>query len=269
MDDQAGFARAVAFSVGGYPLYLARTLIQLGYEPQGPDKYGKLPNLFSYLSIIKDRRGYMSLYTGFRFYLPCVVIKKASYDFMASMTNHKKEARNSDISEVVAVCLKESMIRIHTTVLTYPLVTLGVSYISSSFFGNHEPIDYTVATLYKGLAPKLIVEVIMVWVTIMSRRVTVEFILDDFFQTIIARVPPFIAQAFLYPFNVVSTVMADNGRSGLNPRFDDWSSCYRYLGSANQLKRGASIFQRRYYPLVGTSTLSRLDNLPRIMPAIE
>lgn len=252
MDDSTGLARAIAFSVAGYPLYLARTLIQIGYEPVEPDQYGRLPNIFSYISIIREQRGYLSLYTGLRYYLPAVILKKLTYDCMATVTNHKREADHCDASEIIAICLRESGLKIQTTLITYPLVTIGVGYISAAFFGTKETFEYTMETLYKGLIPKLIIEVTMVWVSIISRRITVSLLEDELGQAIVSRVPPFIVQSLLYPFNVVSTVMADNGRCGVNPKFDDWRQCFDFLKANNQLKRGSSFFYRRsYHSIVG------------------
>lgn len=247
MDDSAGLARAVGFGLAGYPLYLARTLIQIGYEPTQPDPYGRLPNIFSYIAIIREQRGYWALYTGLSYYLPAVVLKKSTYDLLASVTNHKKEIDRCDASEIIAVCLRESALKINTTLITYPLVTIGVGYISSVFFGTKEAVDYTVETLYKGVIPKLIIEVTMVWVSIISRRLTISLVEDELAQAIVSRVPPFIVQAFMYPFNVVSTVMADNGCSGMNPKFDHWRDCFQYLRENNQLKRGSSFFYRRSF----------------------
>lgn len=254
MDDSTGLARTVTFSVAGYPIYMARTLMQIGYEPTAPDQYGRLPNIFTYISIIREQKGYLALYTGLRYYLPAVVLKKSAYDVMATVTNHKKEKDRCDASEIIAVCFRESALRIQTTILTYPLMTLGVGYISAAFFGTKETVKYTLATLYKGIVPKLIVEVTMVWVSVISRRLTVNLVHDELAQAIISRLPPFIVQAFLYPFNVVSTVMADNGRSGVNPEFKQWQECFRYLRAHNQLKRGNSFFFRRdYQTLAGTT----------------
>lgn len=257
MDDSAGLARAVAFGVAGYPLYLARTLIQIGYEPTEPDQYGNLPNMFSYIRIIRVQRGYYSLYTGLRYYLPAVVLKKTAYDLMASATNHKKEIDpKCDASELIALCMRESALRIHTTLLTYPLVTLGIGYISAYFFGKEKATEYTVATLYRGIIPKLIVEVIMVWVTNVSQRLTVYLTDDTVVQAIASRVPPFIVQSFLYPFNVVSTVMAEGGQSRMNPSFDDWRKCFHYLSANGQHKRGSSFFYRRDYQRIAGTKIS-------------
>lgn len=250
MDDSTGLARSVAFTVAGYPLYLARTLIQIGYEPVPPDINGRLPNIFTYISIIREQRGYLALYTGLRYYLPAVLLKQTSYDLMASVTSHKMDKNDSDISEIIAVCLRESALRIQSTIITYPLLTLSVGYISAAFFGTKETVEYTLEALYKGVIPKLIIEVTMVWVSIISRRTTASLVDDELGQAIISRVPPFIIQSFLYPFNVVATVMADNGISGKNPKFDNWRSCYYYLRINNQLKRGSSLFYRRDYQTI-------------------
>lgn len=258
MDDSVGLARSVAFTVAGYPLYLARTLIQIGYEPTPPDEMGRLPNIFSYIAVIREQRGYLSLYTGLRFYLPAVVLKQSSYDLMASVTNHKKDTNQSDASEIIAICLRESALRIHSTIITYPLLTLSIGYISAAFFGTKETVEYTLQSLYKGIVPKLIVEVTMVWVSIISRRLTASLMEDELGQAIVSRVLPFIVQSFMYPFNVVSTVMADNGRSKVNPRFDDWRQCFNYLKQNNQLKRGSSFFYRRDYQIITGSPYSSI-----------
>lgn len=250
MDDSSGLARSLAFTVAGYPIYLARTLIQIGYEPVPPNQYGRLPNIFSYITIIREQRGYTALYTGLSYYLPAVVLKQSSYDLMSTVTNHKRDTKESDISEIIAVCLRESALKIQSTIITYPLLTLSIGYISASFFGTKETVEYTIESLYKGIIPKLIIEVAMVWVSVISRRVTAGLVDDELGQAIISRVPPFIVQSILYPFNVVSTVMADNGRSGMNPKFDHWRQCYDYLSLNNQLKRGSSFFYRRDYKTI-------------------
>lgn len=252
MDDSVGLTRAITIGVASYPLYLARTLIQIGYEPTKPDQYGHLPNILTYISIIREQRGYLALYTGLRYYLPAIVLKKSALDLMVKVTNHKRESNTSDASEIIAVCLRESLLKIQTTVLTYPLMTLGIGYISAAFFGTKETVEYTIASLYSGIIPKLIIEVTMVWVSVISRRLTVSLTEDEIGQAIISRVPPFIVQALLYPLNVVSTVMADAGRSGVNPQFDNWRQCIQYLSKINQSKRGSSFFYRRDHSLPGT-----------------
>lgn len=241
----------MAINVAGYPLYLARTLIQLGYEPQKPDQYGRLPNLFTYITIIRRDRGYAALYTGLSYHLAAVFLKKSTYDAMASATNHKKETADSGVSEVVAVCIRESVLKIYSTLITYPLTTLGIGYISSVFFDAKETVEFTIESLYKGLMPKLIIDITMVWVSIISRRVTLSLVDDEVLQAIACRVPPFIIQSLMYPFNVVSTVMADNGRSGMNPKFISWQECFRYMKANNQLKRGSAFLFRRDYQYIG------------------
>lgn len=250
MDDRTGLARSVAFTVAGYPLHLARTLIQIGYEPTPPGLDGRLPNIFTYIAQIRERNGYAALYTGLGYYLPAVILKQSSYDLMASVTNHRKDTDKSDISEIIAVCLRESALKIQSTIITYPLLTLSVGYISAAFFGTKQTVEYTLEALYKGIIPKLIIEVTMVWVSIVSRRITASLVEDELGQAIISRVPPFLVQSFMYPFNVVATVMADNGRSGKNPSFDHWRQCYDFLKMNNQLKRGSSFFFRRDYQTI-------------------
>lgn len=262
-------SRTVIESTIGYPIYLARTLMQLGYEPQPPDELGRLPNLFAYITIIRRERGYSALYTGLSYHLASVLIKKAFYDEMSkpykkqdqSSQNDEpsqviQSSQNGEPIQVIAVCVRESVLKVYSCLITYPLVTLGVGYISTVFFGAKENIDYTVGYLYKGIIPRLLIEVAMVWVTTISKRVTKSLIDDEFAQDIVARVPPFIVQSILYPLNVVCTVMADNGRCGMNPKFSDWRECFSYLQSNNQLKRGSAFLFRRDYQYIAGSQLT-------------
>lgn len=250
-------SRTVIESTVGYPIYLARTLMQLGYEPQPPDEFGRLPNLFAYITIIRRERGYSALYTGLSYHLAATLIKKSFYDGMsASFKKQEQSPQSGEPSQVMAVCVRESVLKVYSCLITYPLVTLGIGYISTVFFGAKENIDYSVGSLYKGLIPRLILEVAMVWVTTISKSVTESLIQDDFAQDIVARVPPFIVQSLLYPLNVVSTVMADNGRSGMNLKFSNWTECFRYLQSNNQLKRGSAFLFRRDYQYIAGSQIA-------------
>ena len=198
----------------------------------------------------------MALFTGLKYLLPAVLVKHTSYELMASATNHKKSLtsiKNSDVSEIVAICLRESALRIHSTILAYPLQTLFIGYISSVFFNTKETVEYTLQNLYKGIVPKLIMDVTVIWVGIISRRITANLIQDEVGHAIVSRIPSFIVQSLMYPFNVVSVVMADNGRSRMNPKFDEWRQCYKYLSANYQLKRGSSLFLRRDYQLTANS----------------
>lgn len=249
--------RTVCESTAGYPIYLARTLMQLGYEPLPPDENGRLPNLFTYITIIRRERGFTALYTGLHYHLAAVLMKKASYDGMSAPYKKQDAAsQNGGTSQVIAICIRESFIKVYSCLITYPLMTLGVGYISTIFFDSKETFEYTLSNLYKGLVPRLILEVAMVWVTTISKRITKSLIEDEFAQDIASRIPPFIVQSILYPFNVVSTVMADDGRCGMNPRFSDWRSCFSYLKANKQLKRGSAFLFRRDYQYIAGSDVA-------------
>jgi len=57
-----------------------------------------------------------------------------------------------------------------------------------------------------------------------------------------------VVTQFTYPFNMVSNVMAvkGSGLKGAGPEFAGWYDCYAQLARSNQLKRGSSMFWRRY-----------------------
>lgn len=238
------YTTTLANCVAFYPINLAKTLIQLGYEPVLPDANGNLPNIFSYISIIKRQRGMTSLYTGLGYSLPAMLLKDANYNFMVALTEHKGVTRHSDTSEVIAVCLRESAFKIYSLVLVHPLTNLSIAYIASTFIGAKD-IEYSVQALYRGIIPRLIFEVAVLWARNISKRMTAELVAPGSGFELTARLPPFLVSSLLYPLNVVATVMCDSGRSGLNPEFDDWRKCFKYLKQTHQLNRGASNFFRR------------------------
>lgn len=255
MQDSSGLARSLIVSTVGYPVYLSRMLMQLGYEPREPDQYGRLPNLYTYISIIRRERGFSALYTGLSYHLAAVVVRKASYDALSSPTTRKPTQSPKSISGMMAVCIQESVLKIYSCLVTYPLVTIGIGYVSSVFFGGKETIHMTAENLYKGIVPKLIIEVTMVWVTTISYQLTSLLVQEQFAQDLISRIPPFIVQSLIYPLNVCSTVMADNGRSGMNPKFSNLKSCFHYLKQHNQLKRGSAFLFRQDYQYIAGSNL--------------
>lgn len=75
------------------------------------------------------------------------------------------------------------------------------------------------------------------------------------FESYIAASVNFLLASTMYPFHVVSTVMACNGSaaasleaSALEGRdFVDWTECWKHLSSLGQLKRGSSLLWR-YQP---------------------
>jgi len=71
------------------------------------------------------------------------------------------------------------------------------------------------------------------------------------FESYLAATVNFLLASTMYPFHVVSTVMACNGTSAasinasaLNPELVDWTEAWKHLSSLGQLKRGSSLLWR-------------------------
>lgn len=246
MYDDRSYGRILLFTTAGYPINLAKTLVQLGYEPISPDKNGALPNIFTYTRLIRQYKGYLGLFTGFHYTLSATLIKKYAYRTIKdSFTPYRKSIETATFSDLFNIFLRESCSRVGSTFFIYPITTVGIGYISSVFFDTQRPLDYTIAELYNGFMPRAICDLLMIWVEILSTRFLTNLFEDHTAGMILSKLAPFLAYAFLYPLAVVSVVMADDGRSGLNPRFDSWIECWSYLSDINQLKRGSSFFWRR------------------------
>lgn len=188
------------------------------------------------------------MYRGLPFQLSYVIAQKLTYNSLDLMMPGKKETKpddeddSGDFNDLIGQAMRDSCLKVQTTLITYPIFTLGVSYITSFFLDTKGTLS--LSELYSGIIPRLIVEVATVWAVRISWRLTRKYFKNrpPIEQQIIARAPPLVVSTLLYPLNVVTTVMADNGKT--NPKFDDWIMCYAHLSRLGALRRGSSLIWR-------------------------
>lgn len=104
--------------------------------------------------------------------------------------------------------------------------------------------------LYDGFAPKLLAELLILWVS-STMIFTVDALIDpdrlllNYLSTFIN----FFVSSTVYPLQLTSTIMSVNHSkcllaSKIEPPFYSWRTCYDSLERRNQLKRGSALIWR-------------------------
>lgn len=294
-----------------HPFDLAKTLIQIGYEPLpsfptrnifGRPKIG-LPGALSYLGFVFRHEGVTGIFRG----LPYNVIDYFSYRYTynyieknvgkycpylqittpdlsedsAEVTTteyqpapnliiklHKDGRRqnvpidfSSSFDELTRVVARDGLCITGALVASYPFHVLLIRNFAS-FVGKETVYDFPFSAIkdivnnegllgfYSGFVPRLIGELSCLVVT----KSIIILLIKPYcntpeYSSILTTIVNFIVPAVLYPFNLVSTVMAVNGcksiqAANLEPEFISWTECWNHLSSMGNLKRGSSIIWR-------------------------
>ncbi|XP_067946332.1 mitochondrial carrier homolog 2-like [Watersipora subatra] len=279
------FSVAVAFVA--QPVTVSRTLMQVGYEPVGPELGISLitrksclyyPNTFRYMYNLSSSDGITSLFTGFtakainvvlsrsaEFSAEKVVRSIAPYDVDADLPMHRKGIK-ATFYEIAVNCLYKSV----GVVLSQPLNVVMVRMICSiadvnkntayhGFFSTIKEIynEGGISGFFRGLLPRWFAEIgtiAMSGTIVYGVYRLVENAIED--ETVIASpnyhaMVQFYVCGLVYKYQLTSTVMAASCK-GLNiglPLYDNWSSCFTHLQKTNQLRRGQSIFYREFLPV--------------------
>ncbi|KAI1293715.1 Mitochondrial carrier -like protein 2 [Halotydeus destructor] len=296
-------------AIVAHPFDYAKSLIQLGYEPLPASQVTTIfrtqkwayPNVFRYLSYIKEKDGSMGLFRGLRYKIlftmvngyvavnlsemlkqvnQGVQIDPSEDDDTGETVEISQRTRPSTVKDLIDQLMRETFCKFLTLGATYPLQLLVLR--SFAQFVGHETVYdslsgaitdiYTqggVGGFYAGFVPKFFGDVMILWTSHGLIFISRKFIDgENSVQSYLAATINFVVASFMYPFSVVSTVMAVNGAEAsslmaadLNPNFQcDWSECWRHLSSMGQLKRGSSLFwryQASLYPAKGIVVLNK------------
>ncbi|XP_076455387.1 mitochondrial carrier homolog 2-like [Babylonia areolata] len=270
-----------------HPLGYAKVLIQAGYEPLPPTPsvslFGKesliYPNVLQYISHIHKVDGFSGLYRG----LFPRVLSGTLGNFVQNSVAEKlkvvaadlqtRQANEGEEEDELAVWLKgfcidttqETISRCCGIVASHPLQVITVRCMLQ-FVGRETTYDSVFSSIreiydndgilgfFAGLMPRLVGEVLMVWVTNFLARLLNRYLVEEKdMKSYTAAACGLVVSHFTYPFTLTSNIMAVNG-SGLvaaspprMPRYDNWLDCFSDLGAKGQLKRGASMFWRYYH----------------------
>ena len=157
--------------------------------------------------------------------------------------------------------IKENLCQIAALSISYPFTVL-VTRTFAQFVGNetiYSSLSSAITDIYQnegflgfysGFAPRLIHDVISFWTARYLLTFIPGFKMNPEDTTSLGIVlTTFLLQPFLYPFQLVSSVMAVNSCASLKasriyPQFKNWRACWTHLQSINHLKRGGSLIWR-------------------------
>ena len=246
------------------------------------------PNVFGYLAYIRKEDGFLGLYRGFRYKMLYTLINGFVHVNLTEILKQYEKEQDSDnedevvaetqgaavvrrdplkkptIKELFDQLSRETFCKFITLSISYPLQLIVIRSIAQ-FVGREQIYDslgsavtdiYTKGGLtgfYAGFVPRFFGDIFVLWSSHGLIFLVKQFVEgDNAVQGYLAACVNFIVTSFMYPFNVVSTVMAVNGpeanslvASAISPDFNhDWTAAWQHLSSLGQIKRGSSMFWR-------------------------
>ncbi|XP_059169117.1 mitochondrial carrier homolog 2-like [Physella acuta] len=275
-----------------HPFGYAKVLMKVGHEPLAPESTTTFlfrkdvyvyPNIFKYLGHIKKLDGFTGLYRGV---VPRILAgtigNLVQYNIQDRIKLHEKKPKKwKDELSILDGDDEEFVPRLKQFAKETSEDTLGrccgviVSHLfhvimirsmvqfigretqynsiwsSTKEIYNHDGI----LGFFSGLVPRLIGEIIAIWVTSFLAKVINKYLIqENDLKSYTGAACGLVVSHFTYHFTLVTNVMAVNG-SGLAagsypnmPLYNNWWDCMRYLSSEGDLKRGANAFWRMYKP---------------------
>lgn len=268
---------------------LPETPVKTLFPFLGPRTRLAYPSVFSYLSYIRQTDGgFIGMFRGLRYKIlftlingfvsvnvvellksedePAEEVRGAvspadqELDLVTVGSSHFTAAK---VKQLVEKLLRETLCKFISLSASYPLQLMvirscsqfvGRETVYDSFTGAVKDIfkNGGVLGFYSGFAPRLFGDVLILWTSHGIFFVVKGFLSgDNTVKGYVAASINFVVTSLMYPFQVVSTVMAVNGPSAasldaslLSPEFLDWGQCWRQLSRLGQIKRGSSLLWR-------------------------
>lgn len=286
-----------------HPITYMATLVQIGYEPMPPKLtksiFGRtqlqLPGFFTYMKYIAQIDGFRGCYRGLKYN----IIYSIVYQFTSiNVDRYQKahyypelrveDAKYIDTNHLAHSIVCDSITRIAALSVAYPFHLIMIRSMAQ-FIGRETYYDSLsgaisdiyetggLAGFYAGFAPFVIGECVYIFLesslmyTLREKfeqlgiaKSNSSFITNTFVNV--------IARTLVYPFKVVSTVMACNGSNCRSlaasaytaPEHPNWIECWQTLWTRNEIKRGSSIFWR-YQPIT-SSLMFPMQPIVRMSP---
>ncbi|KAH9525319.1 Mitochondrial carrier 2 [Bulinus truncatus] len=262
--------------------------MQVGHEPL-PAEVSKTfifrkdvlvyPNIFKYLGHVKKVDGFFGLYRGV---VPRVlagtignivqyniqdrfkqydeknkkkdelgnIIKEAEDEFLPWLKQFAKETSQDTLGRCCGVIVSHPF---HVIMVRSMAQFVGRETQYNSLFSSIKEVYQHDGVLgfFAGLVPRLIGEIIAIWVTsFLAKVINKYYIQEKDLKSYTSAACGLFVSHFTYPFTLVTNVMAVSG-SGLAagmppnmPIYDNWWHCMNSLSSEGDLKRGANAFCR-------------------------
>ncbi|XP_046845661.1 mitochondrial carrier homolog 2-like [Xenia sp. Carnegie-2017] len=263
-----------------HPIHMTKVLIQVGFEPVDPvpfrtffgkDMY-KLPNFFTYSSLIFKRDGIFGLFRGvtpriFSSVISCAInnsLLEKFHSFNEKNNANKPSQPEMSFEDFAKETCYQTVSRATSTIITYPFQVVSLRMIiqfvgrETRYHGTFHSLreiykEEGFSGLFAGLVPQLIGDLLTLWffrtlTFAVNKAVTSE--IGDYkdLKVYTQQASQIIVSSVTYPFTLVSNLMAVSNSSlyGCSeiPAFENWNQCWRILSQNNILWRGSSIFRR-------------------------
>jgi len=310
-----------------HPFGYAKVLMQVGHEPLQPTvasafitnkRFMCYPNIFKYMGHIKQTDGFMGLYRGV---FPRVIAGTVGNLVQTNITevikanNEDTQARQESekdlaewLKQFAITTSEDTLARCCGVLVSHPFHVIMIRSMVQ-FIGRETKYNTVFSSVreiwehdgilgfFSGLIPRLVGEVITIWMTAMFSQLLKKYLLEDhaemndytgaacgpikrrylkFIQVKNERKKPnkmesaklkymqLVVSNFTYPFTLVANIMAvtNSGLEAGSPphmqHYTGWLECYSHLSQLGDTKRGAASF-RRAVPLsiVGSAGLMR------------
>ncbi|KAK4474906.1 hypothetical protein MN116_002014 [Schistosoma mekongi] len=272
-----------------HPLTYARTMMLLGYEPfpsvrrftlrnifQSEYEAFYYPSVFTYCRKLRQEVGLYGIFTiglpaniigsFFKSYSTNVTMEYLTPDFFEKKTFFEDD---QGIRIFLISTSKLTVARVVGVVVSYPFQVLMIRQMSQFISGtrlydcmfNAFPAileSEGFLSFFSGLTPRLIGEVITVWLTACLAYIFNKYIFANRIDPSLKKHTPYVTEMMVsgatHGFTVTSTVMAAcDSNINVAPSFNNWWQCYSYLSQSGAFVRGSSLLFRRAPPLVSKS----------------
>lgn len=262
-----------------HPLVYARTMMMLGYEPEPPvlrpvlytlvnKNYRRLvyPNIFTYLSHLREDVGLFRLFTtGLPASIVGAYIKSYSTErvmerFTGCAFKKTFYVTNQGVRVFLVETSKLTAARAIGVTVSYPFQVIMIRQMAEFLGSDGSYSNFLFAipriikeegilSLFNGLIPRLLGEIITVWMISCFVYVLNQYIFTENVDPSLKEHTPMIASMVVsnttHPLTVTSSVMAVSGaRLEVALPFKNWWDCYQFLSYRGELSRGSSLFFR-------------------------
>ncbi|XP_014673276.1 PREDICTED: mitochondrial carrier homolog 2-like [Priapulus caudatus] len=282
---------SVGVTAATYPLTYAKVLVQIGHEPIAPHRtrtiFGRdglaLPNVFKYVGHIRRVDGYFGLYRGITYKIASNFVGNVAVNHvmqkmkassvwsrnkLGSELDGDKDAEDNSFQDFLKETAMQSTAQGIAVIVSHPFHVMAIRSMaqfvgcedaySGWFSAIGEIFDRDgILGFFAGLAPRLIGELLTLWIANTITHILNNFIIEDVeAKQYTGAVVNLLAGTLTYPFSVVSAVMVvtHSGLAAGSPpnmlHFRNWIHCWRHLSRENALKRGSSMLFRYYTPPV-------------------
>jgi len=263
-----------------HPFGSAKILMQMGHEPLAPEVSTSVlfksqvqyyPNIFKYISHIKQVDGFWGLYRG--------VFPRVIAGFMGNMVQYNIQDQfkamrdgNEDnslekdfvpwIKQFAKETAEDTVGRVCGVIVSHPFHVIMVRSVVQ-FIGRETQYNTIISSVkeiyntdgilgfFSGIIPRLIGEVITIWLTSFLAQCLNKYVIEEKdLKSYSGAACGLVVSHCTYSFSLVTNIMAANncGLKGAQPPvmpvYTGWLDCMGSLARGNDLKRGASALFR-------------------------